>query len=98
MLIAVMLLPFLFDRLSNVSSVCLFWGFFAGPLDFGWSQQLRFQFLASSIIRVIPNIIQRRMVKYFCSSIDIRSTWEHVVSAFWQRYPNPYRYVIDSCC
>uniref|UniRef100_H3DL09 PRELI/MSF1 domain-containing protein n=2 Tax=Tetraodon nigroviridis TaxID=99883 RepID=H3DL09_TETNG len=30
------------------------------------------------------------MVKYFCNSIDIRSTWEHVASAFWQRYPNPY--------
>ncbi|TNM85887.1 hypothetical protein fugu_008158 [Takifugu bimaculatus] len=30
------------------------------------------------------------MVKYFSNSIDIRSRWEHVVSAFWQRYPNPY--------
>ncbi|XP_042084452.1 PRELI domain containing 1b isoform X1 [Haplochromis burtoni] len=30
------------------------------------------------------------MVKYFCSSTDIRSTWDHVVSAFWQRYPNPF--------
>ncbi|XP_029707043.1 PRELI domain-containing protein 1, mitochondrial-like, partial [Takifugu rubripes] len=54
---------------------------FASPLissgcrtapDFGWSQNLRFQFLAQSL------------------SIDIRSRWEHVVSAFWQRYPNPY--------
>ncbi|XP_040893020.1 PRELI domain-containing protein 1, mitochondrial-like [Toxotes jaculatrix] len=30
------------------------------------------------------------MVKYFCSNTDIRSTWDHVVSAFWQRYPNPF--------
>ncbi|XP_029995938.1 PRELI domain-containing protein 1, mitochondrial-like isoform X1 [Sphaeramia orbicularis] len=30
------------------------------------------------------------MVKYFCNSTDIRSTWDHVVSAFWQRYPNPF--------
>lgn len=30
------------------------------------------------------------MVKYFCSYTDIKSTWDHVVSAFWQRYPNPY--------
>ncbi|KAK5865820.1 hypothetical protein PBY51_020060 [Eleginops maclovinus] len=30
------------------------------------------------------------MVKYFCNSADIRSAWDHVVSAFWQRYPNPF--------
>uniref|UniRef100_A0A087Y1Q5 PRELI/MSF1 domain-containing protein n=1 Tax=Poecilia formosa TaxID=48698 RepID=A0A087Y1Q5_POEFO len=30
------------------------------------------------------------MVKYFCSTSDIKSTWDHVVSAFWQRYPNPF--------
>ncbi|XP_067352929.1 PRELI domain-containing protein 1, mitochondrial-like isoform X2 [Channa argus] len=30
------------------------------------------------------------MVKYFCSNADIKSTWDHVVSAFWQRYPNPF--------
>ncbi|XP_076004225.1 PRELI domain-containing protein 1, mitochondrial-like [Genypterus blacodes] len=30
------------------------------------------------------------MVKYFCNSADIRSTWDHVASAFWQRYPNPF--------
>ncbi|XP_029926669.1 PRELI domain-containing protein 1, mitochondrial-like isoform X1 [Myripristis murdjan] len=30
------------------------------------------------------------MVKYFSNSTDIRSTWDHVVSAFWQRYPNPF--------
>ncbi|XP_029353209.1 PRELI domain containing 1b [Echeneis naucrates] len=30
------------------------------------------------------------MVKYFCSNTDIRSPWDHVVSAFWQRYPNPF--------
>ncbi|XP_070712275.1 PRELI domain-containing protein 1, mitochondrial-like [Pempheris klunzingeri] len=30
------------------------------------------------------------MVKYFCNSTEIRSTWDHVVSAFWQRYPNPF--------
>lgn len=30
------------------------------------------------------------MVKYFCNNTDIRSTWDHVVSAFWQRYPNPF--------
>ncbi|XP_017267314.1 PRELI domain containing 1b [Kryptolebias marmoratus] len=30
------------------------------------------------------------MVKYFCSKTEIKSTWDHVVSAFWQRYPNPF--------
>ncbi|XP_053713443.1 PRELI domain-containing protein 1, mitochondrial-like isoform X1 [Synchiropus splendidus] len=30
------------------------------------------------------------MVKYFCSKVDINSTWEQVASAFWQRYPNPF--------
>ncbi|XP_008314901.1 PRELI domain-containing protein 1, mitochondrial-like isoform X2 [Cynoglossus semilaevis] len=30
------------------------------------------------------------MVKYFCNNTDIRSTWDYVVSAFWQRYPNPF--------
>ncbi|KAM4584904.1 PRELI domain-containing protein 1, mitochondrial-like isoform 2-T2 [Odontesthes bonariensis] len=30
------------------------------------------------------------MAKYFCSSTEIKSTWDHVVSAFWQRYPNPF--------
>ncbi|XP_061627775.1 PRELI domain-containing protein 1, mitochondrial-like [Phyllopteryx taeniolatus] len=30
------------------------------------------------------------MVKYFTSKSDINSTWDHVVSAFWQRYPNPF--------
>ncbi|XP_053275345.1 PRELI domain containing 1b isoform X2 [Pleuronectes platessa] len=30
------------------------------------------------------------MVKYFCNSTDISSTWDQVFSAFWQRYPNPY--------
>lgn len=30
------------------------------------------------------------MVKYFSNITDIRSTWDHVVSAFWQRYPNPF--------
>nr|XP_057944385.1 PRELI domain containing 1b isoform X2 [Doryrhamphus excisus] len=30
------------------------------------------------------------MVKYFSSRSDINSAWDHVVSAFWQRYPNPF--------
>ncbi|CAL9700126.1 unnamed protein product [Knipowitschia caucasica] len=30
------------------------------------------------------------MVKYFCSYSDIKSTWDLVASAFWQRYPNPF--------
>ncbi|GAA6072882.1 PRELI domain containing 1b [Tachysurus ichikawai] len=30
------------------------------------------------------------MGKYYFSETDIRSTWEQVLSAFWQRYPNPY--------
>ncbi|XP_061883091.1 PRELI domain-containing protein 1, mitochondrial-like isoform X1 [Entelurus aequoreus] len=30
------------------------------------------------------------MVKYFSSRSDIDSAWNHVVSAFWQRYPNPF--------
>lgn len=38
----------------------------------------------------IRHYSEKRMVKYFCNSTDIRSTWDHVVSAFWQRYPNPF--------
>ncbi|MBN3316328.1 PRLD1 protein, partial [Atractosteus spatula] len=30
------------------------------------------------------------MVKYFFSELDIKSTWDQVFSAFWQRYPNPF--------
>ncbi|XP_061109241.1 PRELI domain-containing protein 1, mitochondrial-like isoform X1 [Conger conger] len=30
------------------------------------------------------------MVKYFISETDIRNAWDHVFSAFWQRYPNPF--------
>uniref|UniRef100_A0AAQ5YMJ1 PRELI/MSF1 domain-containing protein n=1 Tax=Amphiprion ocellaris TaxID=80972 RepID=A0AAQ5YMJ1_AMPOC len=30
------------------------------------------------------------MVKYFCNNTDIKSAWDHVVAAFWQRYPNPF--------
>ncbi|KAM9770046.1 PRELI domain containing 1b isoform 1-T1 [Menidia menidia] len=30
------------------------------------------------------------MVKYICNSTEIKSAWDHVVSAFWQRYPNPF--------
>ncbi|KAM4603482.1 PRELI domain-containing protein 1, mitochondrial-like [Polymixia lowei] len=30
------------------------------------------------------------MVKYFSSNADIKNRWDHVVSAFWQRYPNPF--------
>ena len=32
------------------------------------------------------------MVKYFSNDTDIQNAWEHVVSAFWRRYPNPFRY------
>ncbi|XP_048855625.1 PRELI domain-containing protein 1, mitochondrial-like [Brienomyrus brachyistius] len=30
------------------------------------------------------------MVKYFFNEMDIKSAWDHVVCAFWQRYPNPF--------
>lgn len=30
------------------------------------------------------------MGKYFFSETEIRSSWEQVLTAFWQRYPNPY--------
>ncbi|KAG7458585.1 hypothetical protein MATL_G00222010 [Megalops atlanticus] len=30
------------------------------------------------------------MGKYFVSEVDIKSTWDQVFSAFWQRYPNPF--------
>lgn len=30
------------------------------------------------------------MVKYFYNETDIKSTWDHVTAAFWQRYPNPF--------
>nr|XP_055044536.1 PRELI domain containing 1b isoform X2 [Misgurnus anguillicaudatus] len=30
------------------------------------------------------------MGKHFFSETDIKSSWEFVLTAFWQRYPNPY--------
>ncbi|KAM9312772.1 PRELI domain-containing protein 1, mitochondrial [Gastrophryne carolinensis] len=30
------------------------------------------------------------MVKYFLGSSELKSSWDQVMSAFWQRYPNPY--------
>ncbi|XP_076845647.1 PRELI domain containing 1b [Brachyhypopomus gauderio] len=30
------------------------------------------------------------MVKYFFNETDIKSSWDQVFSAFWQRYPNPF--------
>ncbi|KAI7794678.1 PRELI domain-containing protein 1, mitochondrial-like [Triplophysa rosa] len=30
------------------------------------------------------------MGKYFISETDIKTSWEFVLTAFWQRYPNPY--------
>lgn len=33
------------------------------------------------------------MVKYFLGQSVLRSSWDQVFAAFWQRYPNPYRYV-----
>lgn len=30
------------------------------------------------------------MGKYFVNDVDIKSTWDQVFSAFWQRYPNPF--------
>ncbi|XP_077958430.1 PRELI domain containing 1a isoform X1 [Gasterosteus aculeatus] len=30
------------------------------------------------------------MVKYFCCAGLLRSSWDQVCIAFWQRYPNPY--------
>lgn len=67
--------------------------------DFGWSQHPSFHRFVQSQqgtsgfgIQAVLHISERRMVKYFCNNIDIRSTWDHVVSAFWQRYPNPFRY------
>ncbi|XP_058506478.1 PRELI domain containing 1a [Solea solea] len=30
------------------------------------------------------------MVKYFCCAGLLKSTWDQVCIAFWQRYPNPY--------
>ncbi|XP_041964249.1 PRELI domain-containing protein 1, mitochondrial-like [Alosa pseudoharengus] len=30
------------------------------------------------------------MVKYFFNETDIKSSWDHVTTAFWQRYPNPF--------
>lgn len=34
------------------------------------------------------------MVKYFLGQSVLRSSWDQVFAAFWQRYPNPYRYVV----
>lgn len=31
------------------------------------------------------------MVKYFLGQSVLRSSWDQVFAAFWQRYPNPYR-------
>ncbi|XP_056136616.1 PRELI domain containing 1b isoform X2 [Lampris incognitus] len=41
-------------------------------------------------IRNILYIGERIMVKYFSNSTDIKCSWDYVVSAFWQRYPNPF--------
>ena len=30
------------------------------------------------------------MVKYFLGQSVQRSSWDQVLAAFWQRYPNPY--------
>ncbi|XP_072368146.1 PRELI domain-containing protein 1, mitochondrial-like isoform X2 [Scyliorhinus torazame] len=30
------------------------------------------------------------MMKYFLGLNDLKSSWDQVFSAFWQRYPNPY--------
>uniref|UniRef100_A0A3Q3WHS3 PRELI/MSF1 domain-containing protein n=1 Tax=Mola mola TaxID=94237 RepID=A0A3Q3WHS3_MOLML len=30
------------------------------------------------------------MVKYYCCASLLKSTWDQVCVAFWQRYPNPY--------
>ncbi|XP_078087308.1 PRELI domain-containing protein 1, mitochondrial-like isoform X2 [Mustelus asterias] len=30
------------------------------------------------------------MVKYFLGLNDLKSSWDQVFAAFWQRYPNPY--------
>ncbi|XP_066575895.1 PRELI domain containing 1b isoform X2 [Amia ocellicauda] len=30
------------------------------------------------------------MVKYFFSETEIKSAWDQVFTAFWQRYPNPF--------
>ncbi|CAO2596162.1 PRELI domain-containing protein 1, mitochondrial [Lemmus lemmus] len=30
------------------------------------------------------------MVKYFLGQSVLRSSWDQVFAAFWQRYPNPY--------
>ncbi|XP_078406755.1 PRELI domain containing 1a isoform X3 [Cetorhinus maximus] len=49
------------------------------------------------------------MVKYFLGLNDLKSSWEQVFAAFWQRYPNPYskhvltedvihREVVQECC
>lgn len=67
--------------------------------NFGWSQCPICQCLVQPQqgttgfgIQAILLTSERRMVKYFCNNTDISSTWDHVVSAFWQRYPNPFRY------
>lgn len=29
-------------------------------------------------------------MKYYTSNVTLKYPWDHVVTAFWQRYPNPY--------
>ncbi|KAJ8382992.1 hypothetical protein SKAU_G00037700 [Synaphobranchus kaupii] len=36
------------------------------------------------------NLLSSIMVKYFVSETDIKNAWDHVFSAFWLRYPNPF--------
>lgn len=38
------------------------------------------------------------MVKYFSCSGFLKSSWDQVFLAFWQRYPNPYRYKNHHTC
>ncbi|KAK3519286.1 hypothetical protein QTP70_023122 [Hemibagrus guttatus] len=62
-------------------------------MRFMWDwTQTRFEYhgKVQSTLPASKMTVEYEMGKYFFSETDIRSTWEQVLAAFWQRYPNPY--------
>ncbi|XP_028973710.1 PRELI domain containing 1b isoform X2 [Esox lucius] len=38
------------------------------------------------------------MGRYFCNESELNCAWDRILSAFWQRYPNPFREVTPDNC
>ncbi|KAL0970549.1 hypothetical protein UPYG_G00243630 [Umbra pygmaea] len=35
-------------------------------------------------------LCEKAMGRYFCNENELNSSWDHILCAFWQRYPNPF--------